>query len=183
MKLLKKILAHLLIVLILEPTKGMSASKDNYEQNSKIKFALFSAAWGENTRDKLRIVAFNQSLSTVELKSIDFIDLPEESKKITLVFDLQILPGKYAEAEISLPDLLNGDACVNRSIEQNWKLAEISNYTLNPSVRNLIIENTDSFRIYQCIRSVNVFLLDPAVGETTVYDEWILYHFESRMDD
>lgn len=183
MKLLQKILAHILIALILAPTKGMSAAQGNYEQNSKIKFSLFSAAWGENTSDKLRIVAFNQSLATVELKSIEFIDLPEESQKITLFFDLQILPKKYAEAEVSLPNLLDGDACVHRSIEQNWKLAEISNYTLNPSVRNLIIENTDSFRIYQCIRNVNVFLLDPAIGEITGYDEWILYHFESRIED
>ena len=42
-----------------------------------------------------------------------------------LFFDLKILPQKYAEAEIHLSDLLNGDGCVNRSIEQNWKLAEI----------------------------------------------------------
>ena len=86
MKLLQKILAHILTGLILTPIEGMSASETNYEQNTKIKFAFFSAAWGENTSDKLRIVGFNQSLSTVELKSIDFIDLPEESKKITLFF-------------------------------------------------------------------------------------------------
>lgn len=183
MKLLQKILAHILTGLILTPIEGMSASETNYEQNTKIKFAFFSAAWGENTSDKLRIVAFNQSLSTVELKSIDFIDLPEESKKITLFFDLEILPQNYAEAEIFLPDLLNGDDCVDRSIEQNWKLAEISNYTLNPSVRNLIIEDTNSFRIYQCIRDVNLFLSNPANGEVTGYTEWILYHFESRIED
>lgn len=183
MKSLKKIFAHILIALILAPIKGMSASQDNYEQNSKIKFALFSAAWGENTSDKLRIVAFNTSLSTVELKSIDFIDLPEESQKTTLFFDLQILSQKYAEAEIPLSDLLNGDDCVKRSIEQNWKLAEISNYTLNPSVRNLIIEDTNSFRIYQCIRNISVVLRDPMNGKITGYDEWILYHFQSRIDD
>ena len=183
MKLLQKLLAHFLLALILTPIEGMLASEGDYEKNSKIKFALFSAAWGENTSDELRIVAFNQSSSTVELKSLDFINLPEESQKITLFFDLKILPQKYAEAEIHLSDLLNGDGCVNRSIEQNWKLAEISNYTLNPSVRNLIIEDTNSFRIHQCIRNINVFLRDPANGKTTGYGEWVLYHFESRVDD
>ena len=36
MKSLKKIFAHILIALILAPIKGMSASQDNYEQNSQI---------------------------------------------------------------------------------------------------------------------------------------------------
>ena len=185
MKLLHKTQAYILIALILAPTMGLSdpQSESTSEQSSKIKFALFSAAWGENTSDNLRIVAFNQSLSAIELKSIDFIDLPEETRKITIFFDLEIPSAKYAETEIALPDLLSGDTCVNRSIEQNWKLVEISNYTLNPSVRNLIIEDTDSFRIYQCIRNVNVSVRNPDINETTSYQDWVLYHFESRIDN
>ncbi len=185
MKLLHKTQAHILITLTLVSTMGMSGpqSENNREQSSKIKFALFSAAWGENTSDNLRIVALNQSLSAIELESIDFIDLPEETRKITIFFDLEIPSGNYAETEVALPDLLSGDTCVNRSIEQNWKLVEISNYTLNPSVRNLIIEDTDSFRIYQCIRDVNLSVRDPETKETKSYQEWVLYHFESRIDN
>ena len=40
-------------------------------------------------------------------------------------------------------------------MDSNWRLVDVSNYTLNPSVRNLIIENTDSFRIYQCVESIS----------------------------
>ncbi|MBQ13694.1 MAG: hypothetical protein CMQ17_04765 [Gammaproteobacteria bacterium] len=65
-------------------------------------------------------------------------------------------------------------------MEESWKLVEISNYTLNPSVRNLIIEDTDSFRIYQCVKTVTTDWIDLSTAEAHRYNEWVLYHFESR---
>jgi hypothetical protein len=70
----------------------------------------------------------------------------------------------------------------------NWRLAEISNYTLNPSVRNLIIEDTDSFRIYQCVETIITrwqVLSGSEGAESTAAqpiekEEWVLFHFETR---
>jgi len=66
---------------------------------------------------------------------------------------------------------------------ENWKLVEVSNYTLNPSVRNLIIEDTDSFRIYQCIENVQTTWSRVANGTQVQYEEWVLFHFESRRNN
>jgi hypothetical protein len=63
----------------------------------------------------------------------------------------------------------------------NWKLVEISNYTLNPSVRNLIIEDTNSFRIYQCVRSVELVWRDASNAAVSA-EGWVLYHFENRSN-
>ena len=65
---------------------------------------------------------------------------------------------------------------------ENWRLAEISNYTLNPSVRNLIIQDTSSFRIYQCVETILTKISDTANNSAEEREEWILYHFESRLD-
>ena len=73
-------------------------------------------------------------------------------------------------------------------MESNWRLAEISNYTLNPSVRNLIIEDTDSFRIYQCVETIITRWqvlgdsqgAESVAAESLEKEEWILFHFETR---
>ena len=58
-------------------------------------------------------------------------------------------------------------------------------YTLNPSVRNLIIENTDSFRIYQCVETIRTRWRETSGdsrGVSRTEEGWILYHFETRQD-
>ncbi|MDO8271093.1 MAG: hypothetical protein Q7U82_04120, partial [Gammaproteobacteria bacterium] len=72
--------------------------------------------------------------------------------------------------------------CISDTMAENWKLVEISNYTLNPSVRGLIIEDTDSFRIYQCVRNVTLHWQDPVSGTNTEFTEWVMYHFERRRE-
>lgn len=150
--------------------------------SEQIKFALFSAAWGENTDDGVRVVAQNLTSSPVLLEQIRFLDLPDEGAQIELDLSLPLAAGKYAQTTLPAVDLLNGDECVMRTMADNWKLVEISNYTLNPSVRNLIIENTSSFRIYQCVRSVEL-LWREANNEPLRAEGWVLYHFESRSSD
>lgn len=150
--------------------------------SERIKFALFSAAWGENTDDGVRVVAQNLTNAPLQLEQIRFLDLPREGEQIDLELSLQLEAGKYAQTTLPPLDLLSGDECVTRTMADNWKLVEISNYTLNPSVRNLIIENTNSFRIYQCVRSVEL-LWREADSEAIRAEGWVLYHFESRSSD
>lgn len=149
---------------------------------SPIKFALFSAAWGENTDDGLRLVAQNLSQEAITLEKISFIDLPSENQKTDLTLSLGLRAERYAQTNLPLVDLLTGDDCVARTMADGWKLVEISNYTLNPSVRNLIIENTNSFRIYQCVRAAKLTWRSDADAASTELEGWVLYHFESRSN-
>jgi len=96
--------------------------------------------------------------------------------------ELEIPSGGYADKEFGYIDLLSGDECIDRTMQENWKLVEISNYTLNPSVRNLIIENTDSFRIYQCVQTISTSWTDLSSNQLYEYEEWVLFHFETRRD-
>ena len=43
------------------------------QEESELKFALYSSSWGENTDDGLRLVANNQSSIDVRLDSIRFL--------------------------------------------------------------------------------------------------------------
>lgn len=155
------------------------------EQESEIKFAIYSRAWGENTEDGLRVVANNQTLNPVTLHSVTFLKNGQAAQQHTLTLELEVPANAYAETDLPYQDLLQADECVSRTMADNWKLAEISNYTLNPSVRGLIIQDTDSFRIYQCVQSVvtrwSVKQTNSA-EETMEKEEWILFHFESRSD-
>lgn len=173
--------------------QGASA-EDGFSPESPIKFALFSAAWGENTDDGLRLVAQNLTQQAITLEKISFIDLPAENEQTELNLSLRLRAERYAETNLPLVDLLTGDDCVARTMAEGWKLVEISNYTLNPSVRNLIIENTNSFRIYQCVRSARLTwrsadnapesaeASDAEREKNTEFDGWVLYHFESRSN-
>ena len=54
------------------------------DATESIKFALFSAAWGENTDDGVRVVAQNQTEQAVTLERIRFLNLPEEGSHVDL---------------------------------------------------------------------------------------------------
>ena len=152
------------------------------ESESDIKFAIYSRAWGANTDDGMRVVVNNQTDSPIQLDSIQFLKDDSAAAAVTLNLDLRIAPGAYAEADLDYIDLLNNDECVSRTMADNWKLAEISNYTLNPSVRGLIIEDTDSFRIYQCVETVITTWSNLQADVSYQKEEWVLFHFESRRN-
>lgn len=155
------------------------------EQESELKFAIFSRAWGENTEDGLRVVINNQTDSPVQFHSITFLKNGAVDAQQTLRLELQVPAHAYAETDLAYQDLLQDDECVTRTMADSWKLAEISNYTLNPSVRGLIIEDTDSFRIYQCVESVLTrwsSLSGNTLQAPQEKEEWVLFHFESRRE-
>jgi hypothetical protein len=143
-----------------------------------VKYEIYSAAWHLNSNAGLRVVAQNQSDAPVELRSIVFRDEIGNVGDSELSLNLLIEPGKWAELELPFKDILAGNECVKRTMEDDWKLVEISNYTLNPSVRGLIIENTRSFRIYQCVRSVRTTWVNPENNNEQVDNQWLMYHFE-----
>ncbi len=152
------------------------------ESDSPIKYAIYSSAWGEKSNAGLRLVAQNQTDHAVKLNSILFSDESNAAITTSLAIDLIVPAQAWAETEMPYVDLLSGSQCISDTMTENWKLVEISNYTLNPSVRGLIIEDTDSFRIYQCVRAVTLYWQDPASGASTEFTEWLMYHFERRRE-
>ncbi len=154
------------------------------QEETEVKFAIFSSAWGENTDDGLRVVAYNQTQGPIRLNTILFLkEESEDSEQVAINLNLEIPSLAYADVEFPYIDLLQGNECIERTMAESWKLVEISNYTLNPSVRNLIIEDTDSFRIYQCIENVRTIWTHLASNIQVQYEEWVLFHFESRRDN
>ena len=152
------------------------------QDESEIKFAFYSSAWGENTDDGLRLVAHNQTEGPIRIDAITFSKASDDIEPIVLQMALEVPAAGYADAEFKYIDLLTGDECIERTMNGDWRLVEVSNYTLNPSVRNLIIENTNSFRIYQCVESVTTSWTDLSLNVSTDTKEWVLFHFESRID-
>ena len=155
-------------------------SASELQEESEINFAFYSSAWGENAVDGLRLVARNISNESVRLDSITFLKNAIDDAQIEIGIGLVVPPQGFADIDLNYVDLLQNNECIERTMAENWKLAEISNYTLNPSVRNLIIENTDSFRIYQCVESVFTQWTRLSDDADISYEEWVLYHFESR---
>lgn len=143
-----------------------------------VKYAIYSSAWHLSSNAGLRIVAQNQSDATIELQKVVFADEAGEEEDTELLLDLSVPPHGWAEAQVPYQDLLSGSECVTRTMQEDWKLVEISNYTLNPSVRGLIIEDTRSFRIYQCVRSVRTYWRDVQSDEINYGSQWLMYHFE-----
>lgn len=148
-----------------------------------VKYAIYSAAWHLSTNAGLRVVAQNQSNEAIELRSIVFKNETGDGNDTELQLNMLVQPGKWAELQLPYLDLLAGNECVSRTMQDDWKLVEISNYTLNPSVRGLIIENTRSFRIYQCVRSVQTTWVHAGVtqeggGAEQIDNQWLMYHFE-----
>lgn len=154
----------------------LTAAQESFE--SPVKYAIYSAAWHLNSNAGLRVVAQNQSESAIKLESILFRDESGTQADTKLQLDMEVPAQAWAEVELPYQDLLSGNDCVNRTMEDDWKLVEISNYTLNPSVRGLIIENTRSFRIYQCVRNVRTAWYNPEDGTEQSQNQWLMYHFE-----
>lgn len=154
----------------------LTAAQEGFDH--PVKYAIYSAAWHLSSNAGLRVVAQNQSDAPVELRSIVFRDEIGNVGDSELNLNLMIEPGKWAELQLPFKDILAGNECVKRTMEDDWKLVEISNYTLNPSVRGLIIENTRSFRIYQCVRSVRTTWVNPENNNEQVDNQWLMYHFE-----
>ena len=154
----------------------LTAAQEGFDH--PVKYAIYSAAWHLSSNAGLRVVAQNQSDAPVELRSIVFRDEIGNVGDSELNLNLLIEPGKWAELQLPFKDILAGNECVTRTMEDDWKLVEISNYTLNPSVRGLIIENTRSFRIYQCVRSVRTTWVNPENNNEQVDNQWLMYHFE-----
>lgn len=154
----------------------LAAAQEGFDH--PIKYAIYSPAWHLSTNAGLRVVAQNQSQTPVELRSIVFRDEIGNVGDSELSLNLLIEPGKWAELQLPFKDILAGNECVKRTMADDWKLVEISNYTLNPSVRGLIIEDTRSFRIYQCVRSVRTTWVNPENNSEQIDNQWLMYHFE-----
>ena len=153
------------------------------QEITDIKFAFYSSQWGAPTDDGMRLIAFNQTEEELRLDSIEFLKDEQQAEPIPIAINLSIPPMGYAEEEFEYIDLLRGDECIDRTLEENWRLAEVSNYTLNPSVRNLIIENTESFRIYQCVENVKTTWTNITTNNQFEVTEWVLFHFETRREN
>jgi hypothetical protein len=162
--------------------QGLTAPvSSTQEADYPIKYAIYSSAWGTRSDAGLRLVAQNLSDHEIILESVLFQDEEDLQIQKRLELDLTVRPNAWAEKELNYVDLLFGNDCIGQTMHQDWKLVEISNYTLNPSVRGLIIEDTDSFRIYQCVRNVRVSWMDTATGVKSDYTEWVMYHFERQL--
>ncbi len=151
------------------------------EEEYPIKYSIYSSAWGTRSNAGLRLIAQNLSDNEAVLESITFIDEDDSLVRTDLNLEISVPGHGWAEKEMEYVDLLFGSECISRIMEEDWKLVEISNYTLNPSVRGLIIEDTDSFRIYQCVRNVQVSWTNTKTGNTNAHTEWVLYHFERLL--
>ncbi len=153
------------------------------QENVPVKFAFYSAAWGENANAGLRLVIENQQDFPIVLQSIVFPETDAATvNNLVIELDLTVPAHGFAEQELPYVDLLSIDDCVRTTMTENWKLVEISNYTLNPSVRRLIIEDTTAFRIFQCVTTVDMQWTDTRNMQPQEYQEWVLYHFESRIE-
>lgn len=182
----KTMLAILVSLAMISPAPAQERAGDLPEPDGAeypVKYAIYSSAWGVRSNAGLRLVAQNQSDYVVELESILFRDEKNPALEKSLEIDLTIPAHGWAESEMPYEDLLFGNECVGRTMEgDDWELVEISNYTLNPSVRGLIIENSDSFRIYQCVRTVLINWRNVQNGVSNEYTEWVMYHFERRQE-
>lgn len=159
----------------------LTAAQESFDH--PVKYAIYSPAWHLSTNAGLRVVAQNQGAEAIELRRIVFRNETGDGNDTELNLNMLVQPGKWAELELPFIDILAGNECVARTMRDDWKLVEISNYTLNPSVRGLIIENTRSFRIYQCVRAVRTVWASGNNSHNEIKNEqtdtqWLMYHFE-----
>lgn len=173
-------------------TLGLSQvfAAEGSETDAPIKFAITSAAWGENVNAGLRIVAENRSQVTLRLESVRFLNAANSHRfqpgvdEVELSLDLTLPAGQWGEVQLPLAELLGGNRCIEDTLDvsrdSEWKLVEISNHALNPSVRSLIIEDSNSFRIYSCPRDVLTTWVETESRVRHTEIQWVLYHFESR---
>lgn len=177
--LMQKILPFIFLIV---PLNGFTQPSDD----SPIKFAFYSSAWGQssngNLQSGLRLVVENRTDSPVRLASIEFEPTIDKAEPEMININLTIPAEGFAEQEMPYIDLISINQCVADTLQKSWRLVEISNYTLNPSVRRLIIEDTSAFRIYQCVSTVNTLWIEDTTSEQHHYNEWVLFHFESSSN-
>lgn len=166
--------------LLLLPLLWIAPPGAAQQEDAALKFAFSSPAWGGDTIDGLRLIAHNRTGEDVRLRSVSFLKAAGGGRRVDVALDLLIPAGGYADADLDYVDLLGDNECIARTLSGGWRLAEISNHTLHPSVRNLIIEDTDTFRIYQCTETVLIRWTNPPGGAATERREWVLFHFERR---
>ena len=164
------------LVALAQSIDPLAAAQESFE--SPVKYAIYSSAWHLNSNAGLRVVAQNQSDAAIKLDKIVFRDETGTQDDEELQLELLVPAHAWAEVELPYQNLLSGNDCVSRTLEHDWRLVEISNYTLNPSVRGLIIEDTRSFRIYQCVRNVQTVWSSPDDEIEQSQNQWLMYHFE-----
>lgn len=169
-------LAPLLLAPALTCAQGAPGDILASEPMPDVRFAIYSGVWSGLSDAGLRIVARNSGTRSLQLESVTLAQATGGQPVLELA--LAVPAQGWAEVETTYIDLVSDDPCVADSLRDDWKLMEISNYPLHPSVRGLIIEDAQSFRIFQCIRGVTLHWLDAASGEQWATEEWLLYHFE-----
>lgn len=168
----------LLLFPALASGQSVAGADVSTEAAPDVRFAIFSSLWSGRSDAGLRIVARNVGTRALQLDTLTLAQAAGGQPELKLMLDVPA--GGWAEVETTYVDLVSDDPCVADSLRDEWKLMEISNYPLHPSVRGLIIEDSQSFRIFQCIRGVTLHWLDSATGEQWATEEWLLYHFERR---
>ena len=77
------------------------------QEETEVKFAIFSSAWGENTDDGLRVVAYNQTQGHIRLNTILFLkEESEGSEQVAVNLNLEVPSLAYADVEFPYIDLL-----------------------------------------------------------------------------
>ncbi len=168
----------LLLVPMLACAQGPSGNGMADKPLPDVRFAIYSGVWSGLSDAGLRIVAQNSGSRSLQLESLTLAQSSGDQPVLSLA--LGIPAAGWAEVETTYVDLVSDDQCVADSLRDEWKLMEISNYPLHPSVRGLIIEDSQSFRIFQCIRGVTLHWLDSSTQEQWITEEWLLYHCERR---
>lgn len=159
-----------------DPSDPLTQAQRSFEH--PVKYAIYSAAWYMNSNAGLQIIAHNEGNTAYKLEKVVFADESGGMSETEIMLDLEIPANGWADTQLPYVDLLSGNDCVSNTMDEDWKLVEISNYTLNPSVRGLIIEDTRSFRIFQCVRSVQSYWQDAESEESVMRQQWLMYHFE-----
>lgn len=173
---------RLLMALLLTPVMALAQSGEDplslgpRTADHPVKYAIYSTAWNVDSNAGLRVVAHNRGDEHVTLRALTFAHEQRE-EGVYLELDLDVPAGAWAERETPYVELLTGNECVRDTLREDWRLKEISNYTLNPSVRGLIIEDTRTFRIFQCVRTVQLEWED-SDGQSHSQRQWVMYHFE-----
>ena len=96
-----------------------------------IRFAFYSSGWGANTDDGMRLVVFNQTENQLRLDSMFFLKNEQQAESVKIDINLTIPPLGFADKEFEYIDLLQGNECISRTLEEDWKLAEITYKGLN----------------------------------------------------
>ena len=69
------------------------------QEETDIKFAFYSSAWGAPTDDGMRLIVYNQTRENLRLDSIEFLKDEQTADPILIETNLDIPPLGYAEEE------------------------------------------------------------------------------------